>query len=181
MSLAPEISSMPVLITYATSRGSTKEVAERIASRLHLLGFAVDCRPVDHVYSVENYSAVIIGSPIHHQKWLLDAQRFVDIEAMGLQMRPVWAFSLGMVGKPGWRRQQAVKKETRKIEDILIQKVPKVRDHRLFAGKDDGSSVSTPLRGLYRCLGGSFGDMRDWNAIDRWTNTIAKELRADGI
>ncbi|KAK5041743.1 hypothetical protein LTR13_002410 [Exophiala sideris] len=172
---------MPILITYATSRGSTKEVAERIASRLHTLGFAVDCRPVDHVFSVENYSAVIIGSPIYHQRWLLDAQKFVDVEAVGLRMKPVWAFSLGMVGKPGWRRERTIKKEKSNIEDVLVQKVPKVRDHRLFAGKDDGSSVSTPLRGLYRCLGGSFGDMRDWTAIDSWTNIIAKELHAEGI
>lgn len=67
---------MPVLITYASSRGSTKEVAERIASRLHADGIAVDCRPVDRVYSVENYSAVIMGSAVHAAKWLLDAQRF---------------------------------------------------------------------------------------------------------
>lgn len=174
---------MPVLITYATSRGSTREVAERIASRLHSFGFAVDCRPVDHVFSVENYQAVILGSAVHSQKWLLDALKFVDVEAMGLRVQPVWAFSVAMApaGLPSWMRERTVKKELKNIEEVVRGKVPNLRDHRLFAGKDDGSTVSTPVRGLYRCFGGRFGDMRDWDEIDAWADTIAKALAAEGL
>ncbi|KIX02911.1 uncharacterized protein Z518_08854 [Rhinocladiella mackenziei CBS 650.93] len=169
---------MPILITYATSRGSTRGVAERIASRLHANGFAVDCRPVDHVYSVENYNAVILGSAVHSQKWLLDAQRFLDIEAMGLQMRPMWAFSVSMApaGVPSWMREMAVKRDRKSIEEAVTRKVPKLRGHRLFAGKDDGSTIPSPVRGLYSCIGGRFGDMRDWDEIDAWADQIAKEL-----
>jgi menaquinone-dependent protoporphyrinogen oxidase len=169
---------MPVLITYASSRGSTKEVAERIASRLHADGIAVDCRPVDRVYSVENYSAVIMGSAVHAAKWLLDAQRFLDVEAVGLQLKPLWAFSLGSApaGMPSWIQQKAAKKEQKAIENAIKAKVPKVREHRLFAGKDDGSSWPSPIRGLYHCLGGRFGDFRDWKEIDEWADSIAKEL-----
>lgn len=174
---------MPVLITYATSRGSTREVAERIASRLHTDGFAVDCRPVDHVFSVDNYRAVILGSAIQSHKWLLDAQKFLDIEAMGLQKQPMWAFSVGMspAGVPSWMRDRVMKKEVNAIEENLVRKVPKIREHRLFAGKDDGSTTPMVARGLYSCLGGRFGDMRDWNEIDIWTDMIAKELKMEGL
>lgn len=75
---------MPVLITYATLHGSTREVAERIASRLYADGFAVECRPLDHVPCVEKYDAVIIGGAVHSHKWLLDAQKSIDTEAFGL-------------------------------------------------------------------------------------------------
>ncbi|KAJ9618591.1 uncharacterized protein PV06_00744 [Exophiala oligosperma] len=174
---------MPVLITYATSRGSTEEVAERIASRLHADGFAVDCRPVDHVYSVDNYKAVIIGSAIHHARWLLDAERFLDVECMGLQTKPLWSFSLGSAsaGTPGWIRGKVAKREQRRVERMIISKVPKVREHRLFAGKDDGRAWSSPVRGMYRCMGGRFGDFRDWDAIDKWADAIAKEMKAEGV
>jgi len=174
---------MPVLVTYATSHGSTREVAERIADRLHHAGIAVDCRSVDHVFSVENYSAVILGSAVHSKRWLLDALKFVDIEAAGLQMRPFWAFSVAMApaGAPSWMRERTVKKERKNIEDVIIRKVPRIREHRLFAGKDDGTNVSTPVRGLYRCFGGRFGDMRDWDDIASWADTIAKELKLEGL
>jgi len=180
---SPPPPNMPILVAYATSRGSTREVAERIADRLHLDGFAVDCRPVDHVFRVENYSAVILGSAVQAKRWLLDALKFLDVEAMDLARKPFWAFSVAMApaGAPGWVRDRTVKKELKNIEDVVIRKVPKVRDHRLFAGKDDGSTMATPIRGLYRCFGGRFGDLRDWDDIDKWADTIAKELRAEGL
>lgn len=177
----PEPDPMPVLVTYATCRGSTREVAERIAARLYADGFAVDCRPVDHVFSVENYSAVILGSAVHSQNWLFDAVKFLDVEAMGLQLKPFWAFSIGMapVGLPSWLGRKVADKETKRVEDHLMKKVPKMKEHRLFAGKDDGSSVPSPLRSLYKCLGGRFGDLRDWDEIDAWTDQIAKQLHLE--
>ncbi|KIW20154.1 hypothetical protein PV08_00729 [Exophiala spinifera] len=174
---------MPVLITYATSRGSTREVAERIASRLHNDGFAVDCRPVDRVYSVANYKAVIIGSAVHNARWLLDAERFLDVEATGLRTKPLWSFSMGSASAstPGWRREKVAKREQRKIERMIISKVPTVREHRFFAGKNDGQSWSGLARSMYRCIGGRFGDFREWDEIDMWTDAIAKEMKAEGI
>ncbi|EXJ87083.1 hypothetical protein A1O3_04041 [Capronia epimyces CBS 606.96] len=172
---------MPVLVTYATCRGSTREVADRIAQRLYEHGFAVDCRPVDHVFSVENYSAVILGSAVHSQHWLLDAVKFLDVEAMGLQLKPFWAFSMGMApgGVLGWIGGRLAKKERKSIEDGLRAKVPQMKDHRLFAGKDDGSSVPSPLHSVYKCLGGRFGDLRDWSEIDAWADEIAKQLHVE--
>ncbi|KAL2436703.1 hypothetical protein ABEF95_013337 [Exophiala dermatitidis] len=169
---------MPVLVTYATSRGSTREVADRIASRLYQHGFAVDCRPVDHVFSVENYSAVILGSAVVRQRWLLDALVFVDVESMGLQHEPFWAFSLSMapVAVPKWIATRITQRQRKTVEARLMSKVPKMKEHRLFPGRNDGSSVPRPLRSLYRCLGGRFGDMRDWGEIDAWADNIAKQL-----
>lgn len=169
---------MPILVTYATSRGSTREVAERIAARLHAAGFGVDCRPVDRVYSVDNYSAVILGSAVHSHKWLLDGLKFLDVEAMGLQKRPVWTFSVSMAlaRSPMWMRRRLANKENRSIETTITHKVPKVRDHHLFAGKHEKSSTSFPIRMLYSCIGGKLGDHRNWAEIDAWADTIAKQL-----
>lgn len=175
---------MPILVTYATSHGSTREIADRIASRLHANGFAVDCRSVDHVFSVENYSAVILGSPVRGTKWLLDAQKFLDVEAMGLQIKPTWTFSVGMapaIKGSKWVKERAVRRESQDTVDSIARKLPKVRDHHLFAGKDDGSDMSGPAKCLWSAVGGRFGDYRDWNDIDRWADGIAKELKSDGV
>jgi len=175
---------MPVLVTYATSNGSTREIADRIASRLHASGFAVDCRSVDHVFSVENYSAVILGSAVYGTKWHLDAQKFLDVEAMGLQIKPTWTFSVGMspaIKGSKWVRDRAVRRESQDTVDSISRKVPKVRDHHLFAGKDDGSEMSKPVKFLWSCIGGRFGDYRDWDEIDRWADVIAKELKLEGV
>jgi len=175
---------MPILVTYDTSHGSTREIADRIASRLHADGFAVDCRSVDHVFSVENYSAVILGSAVHGTKWILDAQKFLDVEAMGLQMKPTWTFSVGMartIKSSKWVRDRAVRRESQDIEEAVSRKLPKVRDHHLFAGKDDGSEMSGPAKFLWSCVGGRLGDYRDWNEIDEWADVIAKEMKSEGI
>ena len=117
---------MPILIAYATSHGSTREIADRIASRLHASGYGVDCRSVDHVFSVENYSAVILGSAVNGTKWLLDAQKFLDVEAMCLQTKPTWTFSVGMalaVKGPKWVRERAVRRESLDIENTIAAEV----------------------------------------------------------
>ena len=36
--------------------------------------------------------------------------------------------------------------------------------------------LSWPLRIMVWLMGGRYGDFRDWNAIDAWTETIAKTL-----
>lgn len=175
---------MPILIAYATFHGSTREIADRIASRLHAAGFAVDCRSVDHVYSIENYSAVILGSAVHGNQWLKDAQKFLDVEAMGLRMRPVWTFSVGMapaVKGTKWVRDRAVRRESQHIDLTIARKLPQVKDHRLFAGKDEGADMAGPVKWVWGCVGGRFGDFRDWNEIDEWSEIIAKELKLEGI
>ncbi|KIY02767.1 uncharacterized protein Z520_01232 [Fonsecaea multimorphosa CBS 102226] len=175
---------MPILITYATSYGSTGEIADRIASRLHVHGFAVHCRPVDHVFSVENYSAIILGSAMRGTKWLFDAQKFLDVEAMGLQMKPTWTFSVGMtpaVKGPKWATNKAVSRESLLMERTISRKMPKVRGHRLFIGKDAASRIPGPIRSLSTCVGGRSRDHRDWDEVDAWADAIATELKLEGI
>jgi menaquinone-dependent protoporphyrinogen oxidase len=174
---------MPILITYATSRGSTQEVAECIAQRLHEDGFAVDCRPVDRVYSVDKYSAVILGSALQHDHWLLDALKFLDVEAMDLRKRPVWTFSVGMapVATPRWMSKRMVKKEENNVAGLVKKRLPHVKEHRLFAGRADRTTISFPSSLLYGCVGGRLDDFRNWDEIKRWADAIAKEMALEHV
>jgi menaquinone-dependent protoporphyrinogen oxidase len=84
-----------VLVAYATGHGSTKGVAERIATRLAEAGAQVDARPVDDVDDLAGYDAVVLGSGVYNQSWIPSATEFLRANSAALAARPVWLFSVG--------------------------------------------------------------------------------------
>src|SRR5512144_865691 len=66
-----------ILVTYASSYGSTHEVAEDIAATLRAQGVEVDLRPVREVRVLTGYSAVVLGAPLYMFHWHKEAHRFV--------------------------------------------------------------------------------------------------------
>lgn len=87
---------MVVLVGYASAHGSTRQVAEQIASRLRDRGHLVDLRPMDEVGNPGAYDAAVLGSAIHGGSWLEGATAFIDRGLGALTGRPVWLFSVGM-------------------------------------------------------------------------------------
>ncbi|WP_423184530.1 flavodoxin domain-containing protein [Arthrobacter sp. NyZ413] len=171
---------MTVLVAYASALGSTKEVAQRVASRLTGIPGGVECRAVAEIESVAGYEAVVIGSAIHNQAWLPSALHFLSRHADELAKRPVWAFSVGMADalpRP-FRRRGAVLQQER-LAGVISGKVP-LHGHRVFSGVYRPSQMPVLLRVLFRFAGGRFGDLRDWAAIDAWTDVIAARLAEPG-
>jgi menaquinone-dependent protoporphyrinogen IX oxidase len=89
-----------ILVTYATIHGSTREIAEEIASTLKHDGVLVDIQPASKVTSLDEICMVILGAPqymFHLQK---DALRFLGkfrkIIEKGL---PVAIFTGGSIEK----------------------------------------------------------------------------------
>lgn len=167
---------MTVLVAYVSVMGSTKEIAQHIASRMAAALGDVDCRAAEGIGSVSGYEAVIVGSAIHNQAWLPAGLHFFTNHAPELNKRPVWAFSVGMADalpKP-FRRRAAALQQAR-LAGALRRLVP-LRGHRLFSGVYAASQMPAPLRVLHRLGGGRFGDLRDWNAVDAWADQIAGQL-----
>jgi len=50
---------------------------------------------------VGGYDAVVLGSAIHNQDWLAGSTDFVQRNLGTLAGRPVWLFSVGMLGDQG--------------------------------------------------------------------------------
>jgi menaquinone-dependent protoporphyrinogen oxidase len=166
---------MMILVGYASAHGSTRGVAQRIATTLEKGGNRVETQPVDRVRGVSRYDAVVLGSAIHNQQWLPQATRFVRHNRDVLVGLPVWLFSVGMPGalpRP-WRR--LAEKEEQKVSAEL-RNVIGPRDHRLFSGVVVANQLSFMGRIIFRALGGRYGDFRDWRAIDAWAEEIAREL-----
>jgi menaquinone-dependent protoporphyrinogen oxidase len=170
-------STMSVLIAYATAKGSTRDIANRIASRLHSSGTAVDCRSVDNVISVDPYSVVIVGSAVHGGKWLPDAITFLERERQRLESRQLWVFSVGMgAGFPSWIRERAIRGEEKKLR-AKIETYVKPRDHQLFSGTVPSNGMPACCRVLYSCLGGRIGELTEWDKIEQWADHIEQEAK----
>ncbi|MFE4833890.1 flavodoxin domain-containing protein [Arthrobacter sp. NPDC056691] len=167
---------MTVLVAYASALGSTREIAQHVASRMAAALGEVECRSVDEVESVAGYEAVLVGSAIHNQAWLPPAVQFLSQHAPGLAERPVWAFSVGMAdGLPKLFRNRGAVLQQQRLEQTQFQDV-QLRGHAVFSGVYQASQLPAVLRALFRLTGGRFGDLRDWAAVDAWTDQVTAEL-----
>jgi menaquinone-dependent protoporphyrinogen oxidase len=166
---------MTVLVTYATSEGSTRGVAERIADRLTSRGLSVSCLGVHEVRDlVSSFDAVVIGSAIHGQAWLPSADRFVCKHEADIASRPTWLFSVGMPAALARSLRTWAMVEGDKVVEPYA--AVHARSTRLFSGVVDKSQLPLFGRIVFRLLGGHYGDFRDWAAIDAWADEIADAL-----
>ncbi|MFI7317085.1 flavodoxin domain-containing protein [Streptomyces venezuelae] len=166
---------MLVLVGYATTHGSTREIAERLGMRLGAAGLHVDVRPMREIHGPSAYGAFVLGSAVHRQAWLPEAQDFVRLNGDLLGNRPVWFFSVGMPGalRGPWKRMAY--KEEPYITESLPGHVP-FRRHWLLSGVIRPEHLSRAGRLLFRLMGCRFGDFRDWPGIDARADQIACEL-----
>jgi menaquinone-dependent protoporphyrinogen oxidase len=172
---------MSILITYASAKGSTREIAERMAERLEVFGRPVECLPIKEVRtaSLPNYSAIIVGSAIHGT-WLLYACRFICSNAAVLREKPVWAFSVGMMAQEADRVNEELE-----INVWLRKVVPDLRGHKLFQGRFYQQDLGWFLGLVFKlCTAGEkerwWGDKRNWEVIEAWADGVGKEISGRG-
>ncbi|MFD5467745.1 flavodoxin domain-containing protein [Kitasatospora sp. NPDC127059] len=170
---------MVVLVGYVSAHGSTREIAERIGTRLAESGCAVEVRPLDYMMTVDRYAAFVLGSAVHSRRWLPEAAAFLQRHRDALAHGGVWLFSVGMPAalRGPWRRFAG--REEAIVLDALAP-VPGLRGHRLFSGVVTREQIGRVGALLLRLLGGHPGDYRDWEAVDAWAREIAGELLAAG-
>ncbi|MCZ9881775.1 flavodoxin domain-containing protein [Arthrobacter sp. B2a2-09] len=171
---------MAVLVAFASELGSTREIAQHIASRLAVVLLDVECRSVEEVDSVSGYEAVVVGSAIHNQAWLPSAVLFFRRLAPELAKQAVWAFNVGMADalpKPFRKRGAAL--QQKRLRGFLPPEV-QLQGHRVFSGVYQADQMPAQLRVFFQLVGGRFGDLRNWAAIDAWTDQIAAQLKPGG-
>jgi menaquinone-dependent protoporphyrinogen oxidase len=81
-----------MLVAYATTAGSTAEVAEAIGEELRSMGAEVDVRLAKEVKAVSPYGAVIVGSGIRAGQLLPHATKFVQKNREALSQVPMAYF-----------------------------------------------------------------------------------------
>lgn len=165
---------MKVLIAVASKHGSTREIAEAIAEELRAHDLEVDLcdlgqdQPPDNVAAT--YRAVILGSAIYAGNWLPQAREFAEIYQEPLAIMPVWVFSSGPLGADDPQPHDDPNKLALPLGEV------KVRDHHVFVGKLDPSSLGFGERLITRMVKAPYGDFRNWEEIRGWAREIAFDL-----
>ncbi len=84
-----------ILVTYATSSGTTVDVARTVANEIGKSGAQVEVQPIEAVRSLDGYDAVVLGAPMimgYHRR----ALAFLRQNRAALQSKPLAVFVMAM-------------------------------------------------------------------------------------
>ncbi len=161
------------LVAYATTYGSTREVAEAIASTLRAVGVDVEVMPARDVKRLDGYSAVVLGAPLIIHKLQKDARNFLSRHQKTLKDLPVAVFVLGPCKEP---RDEAEWHDCREQFDKVLAEVGWLKPvaAELLGGRFDPALLKFPLNKMAGSEPAS--DARDWSAIEAWATGLPAQL-----
>ncbi|NTW29232.1 MAG: flavodoxin [Coriobacteriia bacterium] len=161
-----------VLVAYATKYGSTREVAEAVASRLHSHGIETSVQAAGEVRDLEGYSAVVLGTALYFFRWRGEAHRFMRRHHSALTAMPVALFGLGPIEDTP---EQFV--GARQHLDKGLAKHPWLHPVSIavFGGRVEPSLLRFPDNNpAFRSMGSL--DLRDFGAVDDWADSLLEPL-----
>ena len=164
---------MHILVSAATTHGSTASIAAAIAEELRAHGHTVDLVMPDYVASLAPYDACVIGSAVYFGKWMDPARELLTTHADELRAKPVWLFSSGPLGQLR-DRADAIEGDHHKVEIGA-------RQHRVFDGSLDRRDVGFRERLVVGLARAPYGDFRNFELIRAWARTIALDLEREAV
>lgn len=168
-----------ILLSYASEHGATAEIANTIGNLLRYRGLHVHIKRAESVESLANYDVVIIGSAVYLGQWLPPAVDFLNKFADDLSLIPVWVFTSGPTGDGQPLKSADVSALPENIQTLMASIKP--REIAIFRGKVDLRRLNKTEQRLFKTVGGTKGDFRDWDAIKAWANGLADALLVRAI
>lgn len=168
-----------VLVAYASTHGSTQEVAETVAITLREQGLTVDLQPARGVRTLDGYGAVVLGAPLYMFHLHGDALRFLSRHQKALARGiPVAVFAGGPFGAGDGSEWQEVRNQL----DRELAKFPWLRPVavEVIGGKFDPSRLHLPWKLIPALRQMPYSDLRDWEAIRGWARALAAGTLATG-
>ena len=165
-----------ILVTYASTHGSTQEIAEAVAATLRQQGLAVDLQPVRKVRTLEGYAAVVLGAPLYILHLHKDALRFLSQHQKALTGgMPIAIFAGGPFGKGDAEEWQEVRREL----DTDLAKFPWLAPLavEVVGGKFDPARLHFPWNLIPALKNMPPKDLRDWDAIRAWASRLAAQFQ----
>jgi menaquinone-dependent protoporphyrinogen oxidase len=155
-----------VLVAYASKYGSTREVAESIASTLRERLLRVDVRPAGKVDHLEEYTGVVLGGGIYMGRWHRDARGFARLFEDELRNIPVAVFALGPTDEVPEHRAGSEKQFSRAVEKLELEPLASA----VFGGVVDPRKLRFPFNHM------EAADVRDWDEIRAWADEVAERF-----
>ncbi len=164
-----------ILVAYASTNGSTQEIAEVVTATLRENGLTVDLQPMRKVQSLQGYSAAVLGAPLYMFHWHKDALKFLPRHRNALMERPVAIFAGGPFSKGDEKEWQEIR---RQLEQELA-KFPWLTPAavEIVGGKFDPAKLHFPLNLIPALKQMPASDLRDWTAIRSWASSLSAKLK----
>lgn len=174
----------PLLVTYATMAGSTREVAQMVAAALRAQGVEVAVQALDEVSGLEAYEGVVVGAPMI-LGWHRAALRFLRRHRAALQQKPLALFITALSLTNSADVARAVKAKS----PVQVGGVPVTVDEGLLKGavREEGLSLreryarlTNYMRPILRACGaarpasvGFFGGRMEYGRLKWWAVLFA--------
>jgi menaquinone-dependent protoporphyrinogen oxidase len=163
-----------ILLAYATSSGSTLEVAQAIAETLRSSGLEIDLQLAKQVKTLSGYSAVVLGAPLYMFHWHADAKKFLARHRAVLAELPTAIFALG----PFHNKEDELTSARESLnKDLANYAWLKPGSITVFPGKFDPASLRFPYNLIPALKNMPASDERDWEAIRAWAIEIAEVIQ----
>lgn len=187
-----------VLVAYATSAGSTAEVAEAVAEELAKSDLQVDVLPIGEVKTLEGYDGVVVGGPMI-MGWHRGARGFLKRHREAFRTIPLAVFVTAMsltqtdetsvAGVPIYVDERLPKPPQKAGHLSLRERYATVANYvrpilaatrpaqpasiGLFGGRlDYGSLKWWAVLFAMVIIGASPGERRNWTAIRSWAAAL---------
>ena len=161
------------LVTFASTHGSTEEIAGVIAAALRERGVQADLLPARNVRSLDGYTAIVLGAPLYIFRLHKDALRFLSRFQKALNRGvPVAVFAGGPFGPAEEKTWQEVRQQL----DRELAKYPWPRPAaiEIVGGKFDPARLRFPWNLVPALKQTPPSDLRDWDAIRVWAGSLAE-------
>jgi menaquinone-dependent protoporphyrinogen oxidase len=160
-----------ILVAYATSHGSTQEIANVIAETLRSNGLTVELRTLRSVQSLEGYRGLVIGAPLYMFRWHNDARSFIKKYQKTLNSLPVAVFAGGPFG------EQSSPQDWQEVSDKFNQELASFTGFKpctveIMGGKFDPSHLHFPWNWVPALRSMPASDLRDWDKIRAWASGL---------
>ncbi len=165
-----------ILVAYASTHGSTQQVAEKIAATLREQGHTVDLQLARDVRTLQGYGAVVLGAPLYILHLHKDALRFLSRHQGALSGGlPIAIFAGGPFGSGDGKEWQEVRKQL----DQDLAKFSWLRPVavEVIGGKFDPSRLHFPWNLVPALRQMPPSDLRDWGAIHGWASGLAIQFQ----
>jgi menaquinone-dependent protoporphyrinogen oxidase len=155
-----------ILVAYASKYGSTREVAESIASMLRERLLRVEVRPAGEVDDLDEYAGVVLGGGIYMGRWHRDARGFARHFEDELRRVPVAVFALGPTDDVPEHRAGSERQFSRAVGKLRLEPLASA----VFGGVIDPRKLHFPFNHM------AATDVRDWDEIRAWADEVAEWL-----